>query len=69
MPGAQIVDVTSFMPERIVPVRDDLIGEDSPFYHGVRERRARHRGAERIGADPEDVSQTNGGRAAHRKVR
>src|SRR5262245_27324377 len=39
MPGAQIVDVANFMPERIVPVTADLIGEDSPFYHGVRERR------------------------------
>src|SRR5690349_630061 len=39
MPGAHIVDVTSFMPERIVPVGPDLIGDDSPFYHGVRERR------------------------------
>jgi len=39
MPSAQIVDVTSFMPERIVPVTADLTGEDSPFYHGVSERR------------------------------
>jgi 3-oxoacyl-[acyl-carrier-protein] synthase III len=39
MPGAQIIDVVSFMPERIVPVGDDLVGEDSPFYRGVRERR------------------------------
>jgi len=30
MPGAQIIDVVNFMPERVVPVRDDLIGDDSP---------------------------------------
>jgi 3-oxoacyl-[acyl-carrier-protein] synthase III len=39
MPGAQIIDVVSFMPERVVPVGPDLVGEDSPFYRGVRERR------------------------------
>jgi 3-oxoacyl-[acyl-carrier-protein] synthase-3 len=39
MPGAQIIDVASFMPERVVPVTADLLGEDSPFYHGVSERR------------------------------
>jgi len=39
MPGAQIVDVTNFMPERVVPVTSDLTGEDSPFFHGVSERR------------------------------
>jgi 3-oxoacyl-[acyl-carrier-protein] synthase-3 len=39
VPGAQIIDVASFMPERVVPVGEDLVGEDSPFYRGVRERR------------------------------
>src|ERR1700730_7486850 len=39
MPGAQIIDVASFLPERVVPVTSDLVGEDSPFYHGVSERR------------------------------
>src|SRR5271166_3714987 len=39
MPGAQIVDVVSFMPERVVPVTEGLAGEDSPFFRGVRERR------------------------------
>lgn len=69
MPGAQIVDVASFMPERVVPVRDDLIGEDSPFYHGVKERRfaspdylsedlgvkAMQRLLERTGTSPGDI--------------
>jgi 3-oxoacyl-[acyl-carrier-protein] synthase III len=39
MPGAQIVDVANFMPERVVPVTAELTGEDSPFFHGVSERR------------------------------
>jgi 3-oxoacyl-[acyl-carrier-protein] synthase III len=39
MPDAQIIDVVNFMPERVVKVGDDLVGEDSPFYRGVRERR------------------------------
>jgi len=69
MPGAQIVDVTSFMPERVVPVTEDLIGEDSPFYHGVKERRfaspdylsedlgalAMERLLERTGTKPDDL--------------
>jgi len=69
MPGAQIVDVVNFMPERVVPVSADLIGEDSPFYRGVRERRfaspdylsedlgtlATQRLLERTGTRPEDL--------------
>jgi 3-oxoacyl-[acyl-carrier-protein] synthase III len=39
MPGAQIVDVVNFMPERVVPVAGDLCGEDSAFFRGIRERR------------------------------
>src|SRR5262249_28339524 len=39
MAGAQIIDVASFMPERIVPVTPELTGDDSPFYRGVSERR------------------------------
>jgi len=39
MDGAQVVDVASFMPERVVPVSEDLIGEDSEFFRGVKERR------------------------------
>lgn len=39
MPGAQLVDVASFMPERVVPVTDELTGDDSEFFRGVRERR------------------------------
>lgn len=39
MDGAQVVDVVSFMPERVVPVREDLHGEDNAFFRGVRERR------------------------------
>jgi 3-oxoacyl-[acyl-carrier-protein] synthase III len=39
MPGAQIVDVVNFMPERVVPVTDELTGADSEFFRGVRERR------------------------------
>jgi len=39
MRDAQIIDVASFMPERVVPVTPELLGEDSPFYRGIRERR------------------------------
>ncbi len=69
MPGAQIIDVVNFMPERVVPVTDSLTGEDSPFYRGVRERRfaspdylsedlgtlAMKRLVERTGTRPEDI--------------
>jgi len=69
MPGAQIIDVTNFMPERVVAVTKDLLGEDSPFYHGVSERRfaspdylsedlgtlATQRLLERTGTPPEDL--------------
>jgi len=69
MAGAPIIDVTSFMPERIVPVSADLTGEDSPFYHGVSERRfaspdylsedlgtlVTQRLLERTGTRPEDL--------------
>jgi len=69
MSGAQIIDVASFMPERVVPVTPELTGDDSPFYRGVSERRfaspdylsedlgtlATKRLLERTGTRPEDL--------------